>query len=33
MFDTTATEYFAPYEAVHRQNVEAVLAVSAGNAR
>lgn len=26
MFATTATEYFAPYEAVHRQNVEAVVA-------
>ncbi|CDX58551.1 conserved hypothetical protein [Mesorhizobium plurifarium] len=29
IFATTATEYFAPYEAVHRQNVAAVLA--AGN--
>ncbi|RUW26355.1 MBL fold metallo-hydrolase [Mesorhizobium sp. M4B.F.Ca.ET.215.01.1.1] len=26
MFASTAVEYFAPYEAVHRQNVEAVLA-------
>jgi len=26
MFATTAAEYFAPYEAVHRQNVEAVVA-------
>ena len=29
IFAATATEYFAPYEAVHRQNVAAVLA--AGN--
>ena len=28
MFATTAVEYFAPYEAVHRQNVEAVVAAS-----
>jgi glyoxylase-like metal-dependent hydrolase (beta-lactamase superfamily II) len=26
IFATTAAEYFAPYEAVHRQNVEAVVA-------
>jgi glyoxylase-like metal-dependent hydrolase (beta-lactamase superfamily II) len=26
MFSTTAVEYFAPYEIVHRQNVEAVVA-------
>ena len=26
MFATGAVEYFAPYEAVHRQNVEAVIA-------
>ncbi|MEW6632126.1 MAG: MBL fold metallo-hydrolase [Pseudomonadota bacterium] len=29
MFATTAVEYFAPYEAVHRQNVEAVIAADA----
>ena len=29
IFATTATEYFAPYEAVHRQNVEAVLSAKA----
>ena len=28
IFAKTATEYFAPYEAVHRQNVEAVLLAS-----
>ena len=28
MFATTAAEYFEPYEAVHRQNVEAVVAAS-----
>ena len=28
MFATTAVEYFAPYEAVHRQNVEAVIATN-----
>ncbi|MBZ9881242.1 MBL fold metallo-hydrolase [Mesorhizobium sp. CA10] len=28
IFATTATEYFAPYEAVHRRNVEAVLAAN-----
>ncbi|MBZ9732772.1 MBL fold metallo-hydrolase [Mesorhizobium sp. CA18] len=28
IFATTATEYFAPYEAVHRQNVAAILAAS-----
>ncbi|WP_281407510.1 hypothetical protein [Mesorhizobium sp. B2-7-2] len=26
IFAATAAEYFAPYEAVHRQNVEAVVA-------
>jgi glyoxylase-like metal-dependent hydrolase (beta-lactamase superfamily II) len=29
IFATTATEYFTPYEAVHRQNVEAVLSAEA----
>ncbi|WP_336619385.1 hypothetical protein [Mesorhizobium sp. WSM4935] len=29
IFATTATEYFPPYEAVHRQNVEAVVAAKA----
>ncbi|TGS90047.1 hypothetical protein EN820_54265 [bacterium M00.F.Ca.ET.177.01.1.1] len=28
IFATTATEYFVPYEAVHRQNVEAVIAAN-----
>ncbi|WP_027165191.1 MBL fold metallo-hydrolase [Mesorhizobium sp. WSM3224] len=28
IFATTATEYFEPYEAVHRQNVEAVIAAN-----
>lgn len=30
MFATGVVEYFAPYEAVHRQNVEAVIAATSG---